>query len=785
MKRRMMLAAALFLLVVPLAASAQPAFVTIQGVLTDANDVPIDEETDLTISIYASDTDTTPLYTETQSVLVDGGFFTLYLGAVQALDLELFKNNSAPFLGITVGDEAEMAPRLPIGTVPFAAFAPYAGDAATLGGMAPSDFRASADAVSWNDLGDVPSELTDGDADTLAGMSCTDGQVIKFDATTGVWVCAVDIDTTLTETDVDAMVDNNGYAMAGDLADVATTGDFADLINVPADIADGDADTLATLSCAEGELAKWDDTAQEWICGVDVDTDTLIDLALTCVGGQLPKWNDGISAWECAEDIDTGFSTEAELTSLLDDNYIQFGQPDVITSLMILDGTVGPVDLLEQYALLNHSHDADYLPIDYTPDWSQLTGIPADIADGDGDTLAEMGPACMNGQIAKWDSGSSTWLCGDDIDTGFTTESELTGLLDDNYAALAHDHDAAYVNVGEPNSITSGMIVDGTVTAADLLDAYALAGHNHDAAYVNVGEPDSINSSMIVDGTVAAVDLAESYSLSTHNHDADYVNTGEANSITSAMIVDGSVGQADIATDGVGAAEIAANAVGTSEVADNSLTASDLANNSVQAAELSDTIYTVSSTLNYSVNNRSGWTNVITAGDDVCSAAFNIGFNFPFFGTNYTQARVSSNGVIFLGGSCYAGYSNSALPTGYTSFPAIFAFWDDMYATSGTTTVSYRTFGASPNRVLFIFYDNLRPLSGLVYMDIMVALHESGLITITYQNINDNSLTRGSSATIGIQGPGGSSAPYRAVSYNVEILDNDANRNSLSFIPPN
>ena len=36
------------------------------------------------------------------------------------------------------------------------------------------------------------------------------------------------------------------------------------------------------------------------------------------------------------------------------------------------------------------------------------------------------------------------------------------------FAASTHNHDAAYVNEGQANSITSGMIVDGTITAADL-----------------------------------------------------------------------------------------------------------------------------------------------------------------------------------------------------------------------------------------------------------------------------------------------------------------------------
>jgi hypothetical protein len=43
------------------------------------------------------------------------------------------------------------------------------------------------------------------------------------------------------------------------------------------------------------------------------------------------------------------------------------------------------------------------------------------------------------------------------------------------FASSIHNHDAAYVNEGQANSITSGMIVDGVVSSADLQDGATLA----------------------------------------------------------------------------------------------------------------------------------------------------------------------------------------------------------------------------------------------------------------------------------------------------------------------
>lgn len=78
----------------------------------------------------------------------------------------------------------------------------------------------------------------------------------------------------------------------------------------------------------------------------------------------------------------------------------------------------------------------------------------------------------------------------------------------------------------------------------------------------------SVTSAMIVDGTITAADIANT------------TITGPklaAGAVGSTEVLDNSLGQADIATDGVGAAEIAANAVGTAEIADGAVTGAKLA----------------------------------------------------------------------------------------------------------------------------------------------------------------------------------------------------------------
>ena len=101
--------------------------------------------------------------------------------------------------------------------------------------------------VAWTDIIDIPPDFADGvdddsDTDSFAslGMSCVDGDVPVWDGILGAWGCGED--TVLTADEVDAIVADNGYAMADD----AFSRSFFDLLDVPADLLDGDDDTQLT-----------------------------------------------------------------------------------------------------------------------------------------------------------------------------------------------------------------------------------------------------------------------------------------------------------------------------------------------------------------------------------------------------------------------------------------------------------------------------------------------------------------------------------------------------------
>ncbi len=217
------------LLAAPVAWADAPAWVPVQAYLTDADGNPLAGQHDLTLTLYDAASGGNSLFSETHSTMVEAGLVTVYLGENQALDLGLFRDHQEVFLGVEVDADGEMSPRFTLGAVPYAGFAQHAGDAQTLQGMTPADFRTAADPVAWADLGSVPADLADGDGDTLAGLACADGNVAKFVA--GVWQCAQD------ESGMGAHT-HDGADITSPVA-AAQSAPWSGLTDIPAGFADG------------------------------------------------------------------------------------------------------------------------------------------------------------------------------------------------------------------------------------------------------------------------------------------------------------------------------------------------------------------------------------------------------------------------------------------------------------------------------------------------------------------------------------------------------------------
>ncbi len=95
--------------------------------------------------------------------------------------------------------------------------------------------------------------------------------------------------------------------------------------------------------------------------------------------------------------------------------------------------------------------------------------------------------------------------------------------------------------------------------------------------------------------------------------------------------------------------------------------------------------------------------------DTFMSAAQNIGFNFVYEGTTYTQFKMSSNGFISFGISGTDSFTTNSLANlnVAASRPVIAPLWDDLDGAGPANSVAaYEVTGSAPNRVLTVEWRN-------------------------------------------------------------------------------
>jgi hypothetical protein len=413
-------------------AHAVPQALSAQGRLLDADGAPVEDTLTVTFRLLDAETGGSTLWEESHEVDFEAGFYTVLLGAEDgAAPLSDEVLDQWPlWLEIQLDGEPAMVPRTPLSSVPYARMAGTAEalsggavDASSLsvGGTEVVDSTGAwvgpTPAVDWSELTGVPGDFADGDdADALADLTCSDGQWAVWDGSTGAWTCDAFSDTTLADTDVVAAVES----VAVDLASGSSVDGYSILVeesaiewdwlvSVPAGLDDGDDDTLGDLSCADGELAVYDATAGAWGCGADTDTT--------------------LSATEVVAAVEAA------------------------ASLALPSGTT--------------SGGSAVLTAGSSVGWSQLTGVPSGLADGDDDTLGTL--SCSAGQVPVYPSSGSVWTCGDDTDTTLTAAEvvdaveaaaavDLTGTLSvGGFAVLTEDSSLDWSKLtGVPSGLADG-----------------------------------------------------------------------------------------------------------------------------------------------------------------------------------------------------------------------------------------------------------------------------------------------------------------------------------------
>ena len=103
----------------PTASADVPPTVTHQGRLFDAVGVPVTGNFEVLFAIYDAIDAPAPIWSETHNIDIDEGYFSASLGSIAVFDATVF-DGSVRWIGITVGNDPEMGPRVEVASVPYA-----------------------------------------------------------------------------------------------------------------------------------------------------------------------------------------------------------------------------------------------------------------------------------------------------------------------------------------------------------------------------------------------------------------------------------------------------------------------------------------------------------------------------------------------------------------------------------------------------------------------------------------------------------------------------------------
>ena len=157
----------------------------------------------------------------------------------------------------------------------------------------------------------------------------------------------------------------------------------------------------------------------------------------------------------------------------------------------------------------------------------------------------------------------------------------------------------------------------------------------------------------------------------------------------------------------------------------------------------------------------------VSLSDDDVSSALSIGFAFNFYGVDYTNFYISSNGYItFSGGNEDGCCSGDLIPTVGLPNNLIAMVWEDLNPSAGGT-VSYETIGTEPERKLIVEFDGVPFWNTSSFVTTQLHLFEgSNRIEIHSTSIPaDGNATQGienASGTDGIATPGRNSQSWSA-----------------------
>lgn len=159
-----------------------------------------------------------------------------------------------------------------------------------------------------------------------------------------------------------------------------------------------------------------------------------------------------------------------------------------------------------------------------------------------------------------------------------------------------------------------------------------------------------------------------------------------------------------------------------------------------------------------------------TLSDDGESAMINIGFDFPYFESTYSQFQIGANGVVSFISSTSVGTGNGALPNTAIPSQSLAPFWDDLNPAAGGEILYHST-----AERLVVSWIAVPHYSGGGPETFQVVIYPDGKIVYQYQTV-----ALGTSCTVGLQ-DNNTTGPAVQVVNNASYLKNSL---AIEFLHP-
>ncbi|MBY0314700.1 MAG: hypothetical protein K2Q26_04230, partial [Bdellovibrionales bacterium] len=378
----------------------------------------------------------------------------------------------------------------------------------------------------------------------------------------------------------------DGTIITADIADGAITNVKIDSVNV-SKIVNGPGDYFAYMpagsACADGDVLKWDNSNNRWICGSDNNSGDI-----TAVNTSGP-----ITGGATSGAVSLGLNYDTNTLNVNGANELEVRAAGIsatqlaanaVTTAKILDANVTTPKIADDAVTT-----AKILDLNVTNAKISSVGVEK-ITSSVGQWLTYLpnGAACANGEVLKWDNSNSRWICGTDITAtgdieGISTSAPLSGGAASGTVSLALNYDNTTIGLNGSNAlavrdagiganklaadaVTSSKIQDGSIVNADINAAAAIAWSKIDKTGASASDVGAVPTTRSVNtnvgsGLTGGGDLSADRNLAVNTDNStlevatntlrirDAGVTGvklAADSVTSAKIVDGTVATADI-----------------------------------------------------------------------------------------------------------------------------------------------------------------------------------------------------------------------------------------------